>query len=271
MRSRILFLAIVCFWLAMNYLLWRSQWGAHSQLGSAVPAAVVWEKILTAPDLSTLDIYDHEKRVGSCHWSATAANSSAASKKFLEDDYEPDGMEEQVTGYSLNFGGNASFSAGNRLGFEASLDLSTNHTWQALHVRVTERPQIWELRATAATEKLTVKVEDLKGSWQKTLSFSDLNNPDALWADVGGTAALSLLGAAGLTPSKESLSSMAGSVEWRAHEDWMQFGHTRARAYRLETVFLGRPIIVFTSRVGEILWVELPNRITLRNDAFEHF
>jgi hypothetical protein len=36
-------------------------------------------------------------------------------------------------------------------------------------------------------------------------------------------------------------------------------------------VFLGGHIYLFTSRVGEILWVEFPNGITLRNDAFEHF
>jgi hypothetical protein len=271
MRSRIFFLAIAAFWLAMNYLLWRSQWGAHSRLGSAVPAEVVWEKILTAPDLSSLDVYDHDKRVGSCHWSATVGNSPLASNKILEDDYAPDGMDQQVTGYTLNFGGNATFSNTNRLGFEASLDLSTNRSWQAFHVRVTARPRIWELRATAATEKLVVKVEDYNGSWQKTLNLSDLSNPNMMWADMGGTAAVSLLAAAGLAPSKESMSLMAASVVWQAHEDWMMFGHTKARVYRLETVMLGRHINVFTSRVGEILRVEFPNQITLRNDAFEHF
>jgi hypothetical protein len=271
MRSRIFFLAIVCFWLGMNYLLWRSQWGAHSRLGSAVPAEVVWEKILTAPDLSSLNIYDHDKRVGSCHWSATVGNSPLESNKILAEDYAPDGKDERVTGYSLNFGGNVAFSASNRLGFEASLELSTNRAWQLFHLRVSARPRIWEVRAVAATEKVMLKVEEAKGSWQKTLSFADLGNPDMLWADLGGTAALSLLTAAGLAPSKESLSRVAGAVEWQAHEDWMQFGHSKARVYRLETVFLGGHIYLFTSRVGEILWVEFPNSITLRNDAFEHF
>jgi hypothetical protein len=202
MRSRIFFLVIVSFWLAMNYLLWRSQWGKHSRLGSAVPAEVVWEKILTAPDLSSLDIYDHEKRVGSCHWTATVGNSPLSSNKILDDDYAPDGMSEQVTGYTLNFGGNATFSNSNRLGFEASLDLSTNRAWLTFHARVSARPRIWDVRATAATEKLVLNVEDVNGHWQKALNFSDLSNPEMLWADLGGTAALSLLAAAGLAHSK---------------------------------------------------------------------
>jgi hypothetical protein len=271
MRSRIFFLAIVCFWLAMNYLLWRSQWGAHSRIGSSVPAEVVWEKILTAPDTSSLDIYDHDKKVGICHWIASVGNSPLASKKFLADDYAPDGLAENVTGYSLTFEGNATLSNSNRIRFEASLGLSTNRTWKDFHLRVSMRPTAWDIRASAAAEKLVLRVDDRAGSWQKTLSFSDLRDPDAMWADLGGSAALGLLAATGLTPSKESLSGLAGSMELQAHEDWMQFGHSKARAYRLETMLLGRHISLFTSRVGEILRVELPDNITLRNQAFENF
>jgi len=271
MRSRIFFLAIISFWLVMNYLLVRSQWGAHTRLGSAVPPEVVWEKILTAPDTSSLNIYDHTNRVGLCHWIANHGNSPLSSSAILADDYDPDGMEEHLTGYSLTFEGNATFSNTNRLGFEASLDLSTNRDWQDFHLRVGARPVLWDIRGTAATEKLVLKVEDNHGSWQKTLAFSDLRNPETLWADLGGTSALGLLAFAGMAPSKDSLSLMAGSVQWEAHEDWVQFGHTRARAYRLETVLLGNHIRLFTSRVGEILRVELPNKITLVNETFEHF
>ena len=62
----------------MNYLLWRSQWGAHSRIGNAVPVEVVWDKILTAPDSSSLDIYDHEKKIGVCHWLAGVGDSPGA-------------------------------------------------------------------------------------------------------------------------------------------------------------------------------------------------
>jgi hypothetical protein len=270
MRSRIFFLTIVCFWLVMNGLLVRSQWGAHSRIGSAVPPEVVWEKILSAPDTSSLDIYDHSNKVGICHWIATVGNSPLASNKILDDDYAPNGMDEQITGYSLTFEGNTTLSKTNRMRFEASLDLATNRAWKNFHVRVSMRPRVWDVRAVAAAEKLVLKVQDGKSSWQQTLHFSDLRDPEAIWSDMGGTALLGLLVGSGLT-SKESLSNLADSVQWQAHEDWIQVGHTKARAYRLETEFLGRHIYLFTSRVGEILWVEFPNKITLRNEAFEHF
>jgi hypothetical protein len=198
-------------------------------------------------------------------------NSPLSSNKILADDYAPDGLKEKVTGYSLTFEGNATLSKSNRIRFEAGLDLSTNRAWQKFHLRVSMRPRLWDILAVAATEKVMLKVEDHGVSWQKTLSFSELQDPEALWADFGGTAALSLLAGTGLTPSKESLSGLAGSMELQAHEDWMQFGHSKARAYRLEAVLLGRHIYIFTSRVGEILKVELPDNITLRNEAFEHF
>lgn len=271
MRSRIFFLAIVCFWLVMNGLLWRSQWGAHSRIGNAVPPAVVWEKILSAPDSSSLNIYDHDKKVGLCHWIANVGNSPLASNKILDDDYAPDGLAQQVTGYSLVFEGNATLAHSNRLHFEASLDLSTNRAWQNFHLHVNMRPTIYDVRAVAASEKVVLKIEDHGASWEKTLKFSELRDPEALWAEFGETTALSLLAGAGVMPSKESLSSVASSMDLQAHEDWMQFGHSKARAYRLEMELLGNHIYVFTSRVGEILWVELPGNITLRNDAFEHF
>ncbi len=271
MLSRIYFLTVLLFWLAMNGLLWRSQWGAHSGIGSEVPPEVVWEKILAAPDTSSLDIYDHSNKVGICHWMANVGNSPLSSNKILADDYAPDGMDEKVTGYSLTFEGNTTLAKTNRIRFDASLELASNRAWRSFHARVLMRPRVWDVRATAATEKLALKVDDAGASWQRSFSFSELRDPEALLSEVGGLPVLGLLAGAGLTPSTESLTALAASVQWQAHEDWITIGHNKARAYRLETVILGRHLYIFTSRVGEILWVEFPGNITFRNEAFEHF
>src|SRR5208283_4339849 len=193
MRSKVLFLAIVSFWLVMNYLLWRSQWGPHSGIGNSVPVEVVWDKILTAPDSSALDLFDHEKKIGVCHWLANVGSSSPGLNRNQPADYAPDGMVEEITGYSLTFEGNALLPESNHVRFEASLDLSTNRAWKYLHVRVSLQPTVWDARA-------------------------------------------------------------AGGTEWQAHEDWMQFGHSKVRVYRLETDFLGQHVHVFISRAGEVLW-----------------
>ena len=271
MRSRIFFLGIVSFWLVMNFLLWRSQWGAHSRIGNAVPVEVVWDKILTAPDNSSLEIYDHERKIGNCHWLANVGNSPLSENKNISDDYSPETTVKPVTQYTLNFDGNSLLPGSNRVRFDLSLTLSTNHAWQDFRLSVRMRPASWDVRATAATEKVVIKVDGNWGSWQKTLKLSDLRNPDALLGDLGGASPLGLLGGAALPFQMDDLSQVASGIHWQAHEDWIQFGHSEARAYRLETEILGRRCYVFVSRVGEILWVEFPNKITLRNDAFSHF
>ena len=78
---------------------------------------------------------------------------------------------------------------------------------------------------------------------------------------------------AGLGPTIHTnalpLSSMG--LKWTAHNHLMQFGHSKVRVYKLETKIFDRPIFIFVSRVGEILWVHLPDDLVLSNDAFTHF
>jgi hypothetical protein len=271
MRSRIFFLGIVAFWVVMNFLLWRSQSAAHSGIGNAVPVEVVWYKILTAPDNSSLEIYDHERKIGNCRWLANLGNSPLSDNNNISEDYSPETTIKPVTRYTLNFDGTSVLPNSNRIRFDVSLTLSTNHAWQDFRLNVRMRPTSWDVRATAATDQVSIKVDDNGGIWQKTLKFSDLRNPETLLGDLGGVSALGMLGGSALTSQMDILSQAAAGIHWQAHEDWIQFGHSKARAYRLETEFFGQRVYVFVSRVGEILWVEFPNKITLRNDAFSHF
>src|SRR5688572_22798599 len=122
MRSRFIFLFITLFWLTMNFLLWRSEFSGRSAVGSAVPPETVFNKILTAPDASSLEVYHHGQKIGFCRWSASVG--SQASKKFSEE-FEPEGMVEQPTSYSLDLEGNVTLTGTtNRLRFDLNLKLS---------------------------------------------------------------------------------------------------------------------------------------------------
>jgi hypothetical protein len=262
MRSRIFFAAIAGFWLVMNFLLWRSQSAAHSQIGSAVPVAVVWDKILTAPDNSSLNIYDRERKIGFCQWTATIGNAAQALDERLSEDYAPDGLIPEPTGYDLGLNGNAEIFGTNRVRFDAQVRLSTNEAWQDFRLTARVRPTAVDIHAIAAAQRVMVKVNSDEGAWQRAMKFSELEHPEALLAEFGVPDFPGLDSAAGQT--------VAAGLHWQAHEDWLNIGHSRARVYRLETEFLGQPIRVFTSRAGEILWVDGPNKITLRNEAFSH-
>ena len=52
MRFRITFLIVTAFFVTMNVLLWRSEYGARGHQGSPLPSELVWEKVLTSPDNS---------------------------------------------------------------------------------------------------------------------------------------------------------------------------------------------------------------------------
>jgi hypothetical protein len=260
------FAAITAFWLVMNVMLWRSQSSAHNPLGGAVPVKLVWDKILTAPDNSSLDIYDHDKKTGFCQWTVNGGSATEALNRTLADDYAPDGLTPEPSGYGLTVDGNVGIFVTNRVRYEMQLRLSTNETWQDFRLDARLRDDSWELHAMAASQKVVIKVNTADGSWQNTLKFSDFDHPETLLAALGYP---DVVGPMGLP--LPSVSQAAANVRWQAHEDWMQFGHSRVQVYRLETSILGQPLRLFISRAGEILWVDGPVQITLRSEAFGHF
>jgi hypothetical protein len=271
MRSKLFFAAIAAFWVVMNILLWRSQSAAHSEIGSAIPVEIVWDKILTAPDNSSLEIYDHTNKIGFCHWMATVGGASQALNQSLADDYAPEGLMPQPTGYGLTVEGNTTIFGTNRVRFEMHLRLATNEIWQDFRLTAKMRPTSWDIHAIAAAQKIMVKINGDDGNWQRTLRFSEFEHPETLLAEFGMGDFLGLAGAANLLSPKGGAGQLAAGLHWQAHEDWIQFGHSKVRAYRVETEFFGQHLYIFTSRAGEILWVEAPNKLTFRNEAFSHF
>jgi hypothetical protein len=271
MRARFFFIAIAGFWLVMNFLLWRSQSAAHSALGSEVPPEIVWDKILTAPDNSSLDIFDHGRKIGYCHWVASVGAAGQAFNQTLSEDYEPTGLLPQPSSYSLMIDGGSEFYTTNHIRFEAQLRLSTNESWQDFHLtaKIRPLPLSWEVHAIAAAQRVSVKVDDDGTLWQNSFKFADIAHPQALLESWGGVGGLGLIGSALPLTSGAAMQANLG-LHWVAHEDWMQFGHARVKVYRLETQFLGQHLYISTSRVGEILLVEAPNQLILRNEAFSH-
>ena len=263
MRSRLFFFGVTVFWLSMNYLLWRSQLAGHSAFGSALPAQAVWEKILTAPDNSTLAIYDHEVKTGVGHWNAGLAESALISSKILAAEYRPDGQEQTLTGYTLSFEGSLLYKTSNHVSFQIAFALDTNKVWQDFHFHAVMRPRAWDLHALAAAEKVTLKMSEGKTAWDKTWSFAELRDPQALFGEVGGAFALGVLG---MDQSLPGLSSQG--IKWEAHEDRIKLGGIPVRAYRLDAYILEQRVEIFVSQVGEILRVDLPRKISLRNQAF---
>jgi hypothetical protein len=262
MRSRIFLVGVTAFWLVMNYLLFRSQWGGHSSLGNSVPLEMVWTKILTAPDNSTLDIYSRDERIGLGRWEVGAANSPLISSRILAQDYQPGQVAQKPTGYGLSFEGSGILNGSNHLKFQCSVALDTNKAWQDFKLRLNVRPQTWDIRAVAARQTVVIKASDQDGDWDKTIRFADLQDPQALLDELGDPVTAGLL-----SMNRNLIGGTGPGMNWEAREDRINFGQSNLRVYRLDSLFMGQRIEVIVSRIGEILRMDLPFNVSLRNQA----
>ncbi len=266
MFLRIALLLITLFWITMNVLLWRAEFTGANEMGAAVPVATVWQKILTAPDDSSLGIQQGDRRIGFCRWSANVGQELTTGKISTEE-LQPEGQVQRLNSYTVDLEGNVTVGEEcTRVRFNPHLQFSTNHVWQEFVLRAAARPNVWELRAVAAEEKLTLKIEDDDGKWERTHKFADLSNPQILLRDFGAPAWLGLLG--GQSMMAPNAKALALGLKWEAHHDWLKIGHSPVRVYRLQARLLDRyQATVMVSRVGEILRVELPENILLFNEA----
>lgn len=263
MLSRIVFILITLFWLTMNVLLWREEFGSHPDIGSAVPVELVWQKILTAPDSSSLVVVHHGKRIGLCHWITGISKEWAT----VGEENVPAGMPRKVRGYELRLEGSAvTATLTNRVRFEGHLELAQNRQWRTLDARLALRPLAWKIHASAAEQTLQWTAEADGERFERVFKFSELQNPAALLRGIAGPLADELLAELD-APAPASPFAPSPAVRWEAYEDHWRVGRTEMPVYRLQTRLLDRYLVrLLVSRVGEILQVELPNDLVLTND-----
>lgn len=278
MWSRLLFLLIAGFFITMNVLLWRSEFGAGNELGSMVPTETVWHKLLIAPDTSHLEIRRHGKKIGYGNWAPSVGEDLANAKRSL-DEILPEGMILEPSGYSLLFDGNFSVPDVGRIRFGFDLRLTTNHQWRefGLHLSVrpgrlqaadlSPAPMAWEIHALAAAETVKVTSDGDAGHSEQVFTFSELQQPEKLLQEAGLPITPGILAALGLSRNPAQASPALLGLKWEARNDWLKIATERMRVYRLYARFLDRfQIVLFISPEGEILRVELPDEIVLVND-----
>ncbi len=165
MFARLVFLLIALFWVTMNVLLWRAEYVAEGPTRNAVPVAVVWRKVLTAPDSSSLSILYQGKRAGFCHW-ITGAEEELAK---LED-APSEGMVGKVENYHIQFDGSASVPDVIKwFRFACDVKLSSKQVWRELKVRLRSRPNVVEISAIAAEQNVHFKFYDGESQYRARL------------------------------------------------------------------------------------------------------
>lgn len=265
MLARFLFPLIALFWIVMNALLWRAEFGGAREVGSAVSEEVVWQKILTAPDDSMLEISVHGKKIGYCRWTPNVGEAGNVRDGFL-----PEGMVRRPAGYTIDLEGNLLVGEpAARARFNTHVRFSTNQVWEVMSLKVSVRPGFWAIRTVAAEEKLRLEYEDEGEKWSRTFTYEELRNPRNLIEEFGGPLVLAALGQfAGLDTAQAAGKNLSLGLKWEARNDSLKIGHSQTRVYRLQARLFDRyQAVVVVSRVGEIMRVELPNGILLVNEA----
>ena len=261
------FAIIALFWVVMNALLWRSEF-AGKNVAASVPPSAVWEKILTAPDDSSLSINLEGRKLGYLRLRPNV-NEGAATGKIASEN-EPEGLVRRVSEYTLELDGSLVAQAITRsIRFNGEFAFGTDLAWKRFRTKTLVRPYTWEVRASAAERELWVQSTDGESEWIQRFTPDDLRNPQRL-ATVLESPVLAallpqLLPAAIQTGGTNAPLSLA--LNWTARYEWLQIGRNKVRIYRLEAKLLDRHrIVVLISRVGEILRIELPGEIKLVND-----
>lgn len=269
---RLAFVLIAVFWISMNVLLWRAEWGGGHALGGPVPVEMVWDKILTAPDSSTMDILLDGKKIGYCRWIPNISEAPADNRSGMDAPIE--GMVRQVSGYTIDLEGNALVpDSANRVHWLSHTTLNTNKQWQEFTMNVTWRPVVWEVTASALRKTVDLKYKNNEGTWGRVFTFEDLSKPETLLQTLGLPGGLGLLGippgaAAPSGANASQPSSWSLGLHWEARNDTMKLGHSAVRVHRLEARVLDRQrITIMVSRVGELLRIDLPGGLVLLNDS----
>ena len=264
MIPRVTFFLIAAFWVTMNVLLWRAEYSPHGGEIS-VPVDLVWRKILTAPDVSALTIYQDGRRAGFCQFSTSVEQAMAA----LDENTVPsEGLAAQ-SGYKIHFNGNLSFGAvTNRVRFDGRMQFSSARAWRELNLKVSTWDAALELHSVAAEHTVRFKITSEGANFERVLSFADLQNPDALLSALGGEVGGGLADELNLSAVPSSPAALGDTIKWEAYRGRILIAHEPVTVYRLETRVLDHPVALYVSSLGEILRAELPGGVTAAPDQW---
>ena len=266
MRFRLLLLFATTFFVTMNVLLWRAEFGARGHSGAAVPPELIWEKVLTAPDISSMEIRHRGEKLGRATWAATIGEGQATGR--LMSDLPPEGMVQVLDGYTLDFDGHLNFPGTGRLKFNSHLDLDANQAWKNLRLQFALKPFSLDLAIDARTQQTTVKINDGENVTERVLKNETLRDPEKLAREFGAFGIPAAMAAMGLRINPPAGSDAARGFRWDASNDRLKIGNSLVRVYRLEARLFGSfSAVLFVSPVGELLRVELPDEVVLLNEA----
>jgi hypothetical protein len=262
MAARLSFVAIAIFWVTMNVLLWRAEFGTQGG-DLPVPLQLVWRKILTAPDASSLTVYQNHERMGYCEFSTSVGQEMSA---VDADRPPPEGLIKHA-GYQIHLAGNIALGDfTNRVKFDGHLQFSTDRKWREVALKISSRQMAVDIHSLATNQTVQLKINADGSLLERDLTFADLQNPSAIGRALMGNVSDNLFGLLDLP--NVFAAAAPQQLEWHASRTRVKIGTEAIPVYQLETSLLGRSVVLDVSTLGEILSVDLPGNISARIDEW---
>jgi hypothetical protein len=266
--NRLTLSGLFVFWAVMMVLLWRAEFG--QELRGSLPAETVVDRVLRSPDDSAMIIYHRGQRIGTMLWAANVGQEAVMGKvNSLEN--LPEGQVAQISEYTLDAEG-AIYPGEDRkpLKYDVRLTLSTNRDWRALAMRVSQRPDAWSIEADAVAQTVTLNHTSDGAPWERKFTFDDLRRPEKILTELGMPWATAMLaGGLGLSPQQATMENLSLGLKWEASLGFVPLGKSSVRCYRLSARLFDRfEVVVFVSRLGELLRVELPDGYLMVNERW---
>jgi len=263
MTARLTFLAITAFWITMNVLLWRAEFGARGG-DTPVPVELVWRKILTAPEPSSLSVYQNGDRTGYCEFSTSVGQQMA---DLDENKLPPEGFAARA-GNQIHLIGNVALGDfTNRMKFDGIVRFSSARQWRELTLKITSRLAVVEIHSLATNRTARVRFTNAgEMLFNRDLAFDELAHPEALVRAVTGGFADALLGAVDFP--EIAAGAAAQKIQWEARLTRVRISREAVPVFRVETRVLDWPVVIDVSTLGEILRVKLPGNIVACIDGW---
>jgi hypothetical protein len=261
--GRFIFLGVTLFWLVMNLLLWRREYGGIDGGGTPVSVEVVVEKLLTSPDPSTLELKYQGKTAGFLHWYPDPGEEP---QSVYSEEYVPQGMVVGGRSLEVRLEGNLTPpSGGAGLRLDVVLRLGVGREWESVSIQGGNRQLHLKIEADRALGEVAWNVKTPGVTLEDRVLFSEDRKPAEVLGMLGGVAEPFL----SLVPL-DSLEG--GGMEWSAELGWMPFGNSRIRVYRLRGRWQGGyEVEMLVNRAGEILRAELPGGVKFFNEGLAGF
>ena len=246
----------------MNILLWHFEYGARGG-DTEVPFQLVWHKILTAPDASSLSVYQDDDRMGYCEFSTSVGQQMAT---LDEDKPPPDNIGARL-GYQIHVAGNVALGDfTNRLKFDGKIQFDTHHRWQELNLKISTHTAVVEIFSIETNQTVHVKITNEGMVTERDLTFDQLSNPSSVVHTFAGGFADMLFSVIDLPPFAPD--AAAQPIIWDARRTRVKMGTEYVPVYRVQGSALGYTVDMDVSTLGEILRVQLPGNVVARIDEW---